>query len=112
MPLYFGIEVVNRKKAVAWVVSNLVISAEGVYSTGPGTNEVEYSTINSDGTLAPWIAASANPINANVYNAAAILSPLLTTTTLAPRMVLLGGQQFTIFQQSNLTSEVYYNNAP
>jgi hypothetical protein len=104
--------IVNRKKAVAWVLSNLVISAEGVYSTGPGTNEVEYSTINSDGTLAPWIAASANPINANVYNAAAILSPLLTTTTLSPRMVLLGGQQFTTFQQSKLTSEVYYNNAP
>ncbi len=94
-------------------MSNLVISAEGVYGTGPGTNEVEYSTINPDGTLAPWIAVpSGGLIKANVYNAAAILSPLLTTTTLAPRMLLLGGQQFTTFQQSNLINEVYYNNSP
>ena len=105
--------IANRKKAVVWTVSNLVISAEGVYGTGPGTNEVEYSTINPDGTLAPWIAVpSGGLIKANVYNAAAILSPLLTTTTLAPRMLLLGGQQFTTFQQSNLINEVYYNNAP
>lgn len=103
----------NRKKQVTWVAAGQVIDAEGVYGSGPGTQEVEASQVNSDGTLAPWVGLSspAGSINANVYNAAAIVSPLASPTS-KPRFLLLGGQDFTTFAQVLPSNQVYYNNAP
>lgn len=103
----------NRKKQVTWVAAGQVIDAEGVYGSGPGTQEVEASQINSNGTLAPWISLSfpAGTIGANVYNAAAIVSPLASSTS-KPRFLLLGGQDFVTFTPGQLSNQVHYNNAP
>ncbi len=75
--------------------------------------ELERSTIQGDGTLTPWngITANVNQIGANVYNAAALVSPIRQPGG-APRFLLLGGQIFTGTPPGALSSAVYYNNAP
>jgi hypothetical protein len=75
--------------------------------------ELERSVINSDSTLAAWVGITnnTNQIGANVYNAAAFVSPLLSSTN-TPRLLLLGGQGFTMTPPGALSSTVYYNNAP
>ena len=71
------------------------------------------TVVNSDSTLASWngITSSVNQINANVYNAAAFVSPLLSSTKM-PRLLLLSGQAFTNVPPGALSNTVYYNNAP
>jgi hypothetical protein len=71
---------------------------------GNWADEIEATTVNSDGTLAAWTSITAGPqqIGANVYHAAVVVSPLLhptSTGVLAPP-----GQP--------LSNAVYYNNAP
>jgi hypothetical protein len=52
-----------------------------------------------------------NAPSMNVYNAAAIVSPLLSSTN-APRFLLLGGQAFATTPPGALSSTVHVNNAP
>jgi hypothetical protein len=68
--------------------------------------------VNSDSTLASWngSTSSVNQINAHVYNAAAFVSPLLSSSK-TPRFLLLGGQAFTNAPPGTLSNTVYYNNA-
>jgi hypothetical protein len=103
----------SREKQITWTAFGQVIAAEGVYSGSPGSLELERTVVNSDSTLASWngITASSNQINANVYNAAAFVSPLLSSTD-TPRFLLLGGQAFTTTLPGAVSSTVYYNNAP
>jgi hypothetical protein len=102
-----------REKQITWTAFGQVIAAEGIYAGSPGSLELERTMVNSDSTLASFngITASTNQINANVYNAAAFVSPLLSSTK-TPRFLLLGGQAFTLTPPGILSSTVYYNNAP
>ncbi len=103
----------SRKKHITWVAFGQVINAEGVYEGSPGSLELERTVIQSDGTLASWngITATVNQINANVYNAGAIVSPL-PSPTLTPRFLLLGGQTFANVPPGPLNATVFVNNAP
>ncbi|TAM80126.1 MAG: hypothetical protein EPN47_16680 [Acidobacteria bacterium] len=100
----------KRKKQITWNAFGQVIDAEGVYDGLPGSLELERSQINPDSTLASWngITSTTNKPNANVYNAAAIVSPLQSPTS-TPRFMLIGGQSAVTGVISNT---VYYNNAP
>jgi hypothetical protein len=125
-PAHFGIlgawtstagSAANREKHNTWHLYGQVIDPEGLYTGSPGTDEVEQTTVNSDGTLAAWSTiASANEPGANLYNAARIVSPLLhptSTGVLAPRVLLLGGAAYTLATPGlPLSNAVYYNNAP
>lgn len=105
----------KRKKQVAWSAFGQILDAEGIYTGIPGTLEIEMSAVNADGTLAAWtgILGVANQINANVYNAASVVSPLPPLTSKSsPRFLLLGGQAFTLIPPGALSKKVYYNNAP
>jgi len=103
----------KRKKQNTWLAFGQVIDAEGIYDGNPGSLELERSVINSDGTLASWngITSSVNQIKANVYNAAAFVSPLQSPTG-NPRFLLLGGQAFSFTPPGALSSAVHVNNAP
>jgi hypothetical protein len=108
----------NRAKQVTWLEFGQIIDAEGTYNGGAtGSTELERTTVQSDGTLATWNGVTAvNAPNANVYNAAAIVSPLLTSNNV-PRFLLFGGQQYVQSGTSSilvnlLSATVYYNNAP
>jgi hypothetical protein len=104
----------NRKKQITWTAFGQVIDAEGIYSGLPGSLELERSQINPDSTLASFngITASTNQIGANVYNAAAVVSPLQSPTA-TPRFILIGGQTFTTLSTPGvINGSVHYNNAP
>jgi hypothetical protein len=103
----------DREKHITWLAFGQIIDAEGVYSGNPGSLELERTIFNPDATLASWngITASSVQINANVYNAAAIVSPLLSPTN-APRFLLLGGQKFVTLTPGPLSSTVYVNSTP
>ena len=102
----------KRKKHNTWLAFGQVIDAEGIYDGAPGSRELERSSINPDGTLAAWngISNSVNQINANVFNAASFVSPLLSSAG-NPRFVLLGGETFSA-TPGVPTSLVFVNNAP
>lgn len=102
-----------RKKQITWLSFGQVIDAEGIYDGSPGSLELERSSINPDATLASFngITSSVNQINANVYNAAAVVSPLQSASG-NPRFLLLGGQAFATTPPGPLSSTVYVNNAP
>ncbi len=99
-----------RKKHVTWSVFGQLMNGEGTYGAPPGSLELEWSSVNSANTLNIW-AGVVNQIGANVYNAAAVLSPLLSSAG-TPRFLLLGGQKFTSSGGGSLSNQVYYNNAP
>jgi hypothetical protein len=103
----------SRDKHITWTAFGQVIDAEGVYPGSPGSMELERSVVQPDNTLASFngITSSANQINANVYNAAVLVSPLQSPTA-TPRFLLLGGQTFAATPPGALSSTVYYNNAP
>jgi len=103
----------KRKKQSTWLAFGQVIDAEGIYDGLPGSVELERSQINADGTLASWngITSSKNQINANVYNAAAFVSPLQSPTG-NPRFLLLGGQTFATLPVVSLNNAVHVNTAP
>jgi N-acetylneuraminic acid mutarotase len=102
-----------RKKHISWLSFGQVIAAEGIYDGSPGSTELERSSVNADATLASWngITASVNQINANVYNAAAFVSPLQSASG-NPRLLLLGGEAFVTTPPGAISNKVYVNNAP
>jgi hypothetical protein len=106
----------KRKKQNTWVAFGQVIDGEGIYDGNPGSQELERSSINADGTLASWNGMTGvNAPNANVYNAASFVSPLLTPATPTggnnPRFLLFGGEAFSA-TPGILSNKVYVNNAP
>ena len=104
----------GRKKQITWTAFGQVIDAEGIYDGLPGSLELERSQINPDSTLASFngITSATNQINANVYNAAAVVSPLQSPAA-TPRFILIGGQAFTSLTAPGIiTGTVYYNSAP
>ncbi|HEV2491370.1 MAG TPA: hypothetical protein VGT03_16320 [Candidatus Acidoferrales bacterium] len=125
-PAHFGIvgawtstapTVANREKHNIWHLFGQILDGEGIYTGNPGTDELEQTTVNSDGTLAAWSSVvAANAPGANVFNAAAIVSPLVhptSTGVIAPRVLLLGGVAYSLSSPGTmLSSSVFYNNAP
>ncbi len=107
-----NITVKKRKKHNTWLAFGQVIDAEGVYDGAPSL-ELERTVIQSDGMLAAWngITSSPNQINANVYNAAAFVSPLQSPSG-NPRFLLLGGQAVSTAPPGPLSNKVFVNNAP
>ncbi|MGH9793971.1 MAG: hypothetical protein ACRD5G_04285, partial [Candidatus Acidiferrales bacterium] len=103
----------QRRQHITWSAFGQVINAGGIYEGSPGSLELERSVVNSDGTLQSWngITSTVNQIGANVYNAAAVVSPLQSPTA-KPRFLLLGGQTFAAAPPGILTAAVYYNSAP
>lgn len=103
----------GRAKHVTWLAFGQVIDAEGVYQGNPGDLVMEHTVINADNSVAPWvgITGSSNVPPDNVFNAAAILSPILSSTG-APRFLLLGGEIFTLQQLGTLSDQVYFNQTP
>jgi hypothetical protein len=101
----------KRKNQTTWVAFGQVIDGEGIYDGTPGSQELERSSINADGTLASWNGMTGvNAPNANVYNAASFVSPLLSSAN-NPRFLLLGGETFSA-SSGIPTNKVYVNNAP
>jgi hypothetical protein len=106
----------GRAKGVLLTAFGQVISGEGVYAGFIGSSEMEVSSINSSNTandaLNAFTHLTAVP-GANVYNAAAITSPLISTTK-APRFLILGGEALTGASGTGgaLSSTVYYNSKP
>jgi hypothetical protein len=103
-----------RKKHVTWIAFGHVLDAEGVYTPAP--LELEQTGVQNDNTLAGFteITGAANQVGANVYNAAAFVSPLSSSAG-TPRFLLLGGQAFTPGAPtvpSPLSTAVYVNTAP
>lgn len=102
----------SRLKHIVWPAFGQVIYGEGVYSGNPGSSELEQSQISADGSLGAWIGLTGvNVPNANVYNASAFVSPLLSGAG-TPRFLLLGGQSFVTTGTGALSNKVYVNNAP
>jgi len=106
----------NRSKQITWLEFGQIIDAEGTYNGGAtGSTEFERTTVNPDSTLATWNSVTAvNAPGANVYNATAIVSPLLTSNNV-PRFLLFGGQQYVQSGASSvltnpLSAKVYVNN--
>jgi N-acetylneuraminic acid mutarotase len=102
-----------RKKHITWLSFGQIIDAEGIYDGNPGSSELERTSVDADATLASWngITSSVNQIGANVYNAAAFVSPLQSVSG-NPRLLLLGGQGFSTNPPGALSNTVYVNNAP
>jgi hypothetical protein len=102
----------GREKHITWLAFGQIINGEGIYNGSPGSSELENSMVNPDSTLASWNGMTGvNAPSVNVYNAAAIVSPLLSSTS-APRFLLLGGQAFATTPPGALSSTVHVNNAP
>jgi hypothetical protein len=104
----------ERNKGILFAAFGQVIAGEGIYSGSPGSTEFEVSTVDPDGTLASWNGLTGSRVpSANVYNAAAFVSPLISAAQ-TPRFLLLGGQAFTGTSGPGgaLSSTVYVNNAP
>ncbi len=103
----------SRKKQITWTAFGQVIDAEGIYEGLPGSLELERTVVQPDSTLTAWsgITNNINQIGANVYNGAALVSPLPSAAN-TPRFLLLGGQTFTMTPPGALSNKVYYNTAP
>ena len=100
----------KRKKHNTWVAFGQVIDAEGIYDGGTGL-ELEKSSINADGTLASWNGLTGSNVpSANVFNAASLVSPLLSSAG-NPRFLLLGGEA-TSTTPGVPTALVHVNTAP
>src|SRR5260221_1601041 len=100
----------KRKKHNTWVAFGQVIDAEGIYDGGTGL-ELEKSSINADGTLASWNGLTGSNVpSANVFNAASLVSPLLSSAG-NPRFLLLGGES-TSTTPGVPTALVHVNTAP
>src|SRR6266849_1881798 len=102
----------GRAKGILFAAFGQVILGEGIYSGRPGSSEFERSSVNADGTLAAWNGLTGSNVpSANVYNAGAIVSPLISPAQ-TPRFLLFGGQKFVTTGTGTLSSTVYVNNAP
>jgi hypothetical protein len=104
----------GRDKGILFAAFGQVIVGEGIYLGNPGSSEFEVTTVNPDGTLASWNGLTGSHIpNANVYNAGAFVSPLISPTQ-TPRFLFLGGQAFTASSGLGgaLSNAVHVNSAP
>jgi hypothetical protein len=104
----------GRDKGILFAAFGQVIVGEGIYLGSPGSSEFEVTTVNPDGTLASWNGLTGSHIpNANVYNAGAFVSPLISPTQ-TPRFLFLGGQAFTATSGPGgaLSNAVHVNSAP
>ncbi len=104
----------GRAKGILFAAFGQVIAGEGIYNGSPGSTEFERTTVNPDGTLASWNGLTGSQVpSANVYNAGAFVSPLISPAQ-TPRFLFLGGQAFTgtTGPGGTLSSTVYVNNAP
>jgi hypothetical protein len=102
----------GRAKGILFAAFGQVILGEGIYNGSPGSSEFERSTVNPDGTLASWNGLTGSNVpSANVYNAGAFVSPLISPAQ-TPRFLLFGGQKFVTTGTGTLSSTVYVNNAP
>jgi len=98
----------DRKKHVVWNSFGQVIVAEGVYSGASGSSEMTRNNIQSDGTLGSWNGLTGgNVAAANVFNAAAVVSPISPGGG-GPRFLLLGGDDFA----GNAVTTVWVNTGP
>ncbi len=102
----------GRAKGNLFEAFGQVIVGEGIYNGNPGSSEFERSTVNPDGTLASWNGLTGSNVpSANVYNAGAFVSPLISPAQ-TPRFLLFGGQKFVTTGTGTLSSTVNVNNAP
>jgi len=104
----------GRAKGILFSAFGQVIVGEGIYNGSSGSSEFERSTVNADGTLASWNGLTGSNVpSANVYNAGAFVSPLISPAQ-TPRFLFLGGQGFTgtTGPGGTLSSTVYVNDAP
>ena len=102
----------QRKKHIVWAAFGQIVTAEGIYNGGIGGSEAERSAVQPDGSLGSWNGLTGGAIiTANVYNAAAFVSPIRVPLG-APRFLLLGGQFFTATPPGALSSAVYFNDGP
>lgn len=104
----------GRAKDILVAAFGQVILGEGIYNGSPGSSEFERSTVNPDGSLAAWNGLTGSQVpSANVYNATAFVSPLISPAQ-TPRFLLLGGQAFTGTTGAGgaLSSAVHVNSAP
>ncbi len=92
-----------RVKHNTWNAFGQLMNGEGIYS---GSLEFEWSLLNSSGLPGDWNGLT-NPPHAYVYNAASLVSPLLSPSD-TPRYLLLGGETVS----GTISNSVYYNNAP
>jgi hypothetical protein len=106
--------ITGRQKHVHWMSFGRVLAGEGIPASA-GPSELESSTVQADGTLSAFTGLSgANVPGANVYNAAAILSPI-TPVGGGPRFLLLGGQVVQTPLSGGggaLSATVWHNTAP
>ncbi len=99
--------VAARKKHNTWMAFGQVMNGEGIYA---GSTEMEWSLFDSQLSLGSWTGLT-NPPRANIYNAAAVISPLLSSAG-NPRFLLLGGDTVAAGGEGPISNHVYYNNAP
>ncbi len=92
-----------RVKHNTWNAFGQLLNGEGIYS---GSLEFEWNLLDSSGLPGAWTGLT-NPPHAYVYNAASLVSPLLSPSG-TPRFLLLGGETVV----GAISSSVYYNNAP
>ena len=104
-----------RQKHALWEAFGQVLIGEGVYSGTVGTGELESSSVQADGTLGAFgLVPGAQSPAANVYNAAAVTSPILSSGG-EPRFLLLGGQALQAPLSGGggaLSANVWHNSAP
>jgi hypothetical protein len=104
----------RRAKGILFAAFGQVIVGEGIYDGNPGSTEFERTKVLADGTLDAWNGLTGSNVpSANVYNAAAFVSPLISPAQ-TPRFLLLGGQKFTATTGAGgaLSSTVNVNNLP
>lgn len=106
--------IANRKKHIHWAAFGQIVAAEGLYDGQAfGSKELEKTKILEGGTLDSWtgLTQANQQIAANVYNAAAIVSPIRPADG-GPRFLLLGGRAYSSTETGALQDKVYYNTAP
>ncbi|HVR84382.1 MAG TPA: hypothetical protein VMU54_08730 [Planctomycetota bacterium] len=104
----------GREKHVHWMAFGQVLAGEGIPGT-TGPSELESAAVQADGTLSSFGGLSGTQVpGANVYNAAAVLSPIVPVGG-GPRFLLLGGQAVQTPLTGGggaLSATVWYNTAP
>ncbi|MCZ6688060.1 MAG: hypothetical protein O7H41_00450 [Planctomycetota bacterium] len=103
--------IARRKKHILWSAFGQMISAEGIYQGGPGSQVAERSSIQPDGTISTWRGMTgSNILPIDVFNASAFVSPIRVFGG-APRFMMFGGELLAS-PAGQLSDAVYYNDAP
>ncbi|MCZ6601907.1 MAG: hypothetical protein O6952_02750 [Planctomycetota bacterium] len=103
--------IARRKKHILWSSFGQMISAEGIYQGGPGSQVAERSSIQPDGSISPWRGMTgSNILPIDVFNASAFVSPIRVFGG-APRFLMFGGELLAS-PAGQLSDAVYYNDAP